>query len=305
MVRAPRFSVTVAAGVAAVLVLAVAAAAINPVPGGFRRDRQPIIGITSLEPSQHLFGDPVRARVQLLVDGERADAETLKMKVSFGAYRQLGPMRLTRSRSGQKTLLVYEYRIACLTARCLPQGIRNIEFPSVEITYVQLGVAPRPLTISLPWQPLRVAGRLDPEFLSTALPRAEIRNLPAVTYRLPPRTVVIAAGILAAVFALGAALLILRWLPLGRLTALLHLKRADRRSPLEKALAHAQASAEAGRPEEGRRALERVAVELRRAKDSDLALAASQLAWSVDKPVPAGVGALSDDVRRRISENGH
>lgn len=300
-----RLPVAVTAGVAAALALAAAAPAINPVVGGPRRDRTPIIGTTILDPSQHLFGDIVRARIQLIVDGERADPETLKMKVSFGAYRQVSPMRLSRTESGQNTLLVYEYRIACLTARCLPKGVRNVGFPSVEVTYVQLGVAPKPLTISLPWQPLRVAGRLDPLELDTALPRAEIRDLPAATYRFAPRTIAIVGGILAAVFTLGAAFLILRWLPLGRLTALLGLKRVDRRSALERALALAQKSAESGRPEEGRRALERVAVELRRAKDSELAQAASQLAWSADRPIPAGVGALSDDVRRRISENGH
>jgi len=305
VVSVRRLSVVVTAGVATALTLAVAAAAINPVVGGPRNDWQPIVGTTLLEPSQHLFGDTLRARIHLVVDGDRADPGTVRLKAGFGAYRQAGPMRLSRTESGRFTRLVYEYRLGCLTARCLPQGVGNVEFPPVEVTYLQLGVAPTTQTISLPWPPIRVAGRIDPEEVDTAVPRAEVRDLPAASYRVAPGTVALVAGILAALFAAGAALLILRLLPLVGLRARLGLKRADRRSALERALALAQKSAESGRPEDGRRALERLAVELRRTRDSTLAHAASQLAWSADRPAPTGVGALSDDVRRRISENGH
>ena len=53
------------------------------------------------------------------------------------------------------------------------------------------------------------------------------------------------------------------------------------------ALALVRESATSGSPEEERRALERLAVELRRARSPALAGDASRLAWS--QPVPAGI----------------
>jgi Flp pilus assembly protein TadB len=110
------------------------------------------------------------------------------------------------------------------------------------------------------------------------------------------------ALLLAVLFAIAAAVLILRLLPLERLATRLGARFVDKRSPLEQALALVRESSDAGEPD--RRALERLAVELRRTGDPSLATDASRLAWSHDRPRPAGVAPLSDEVQRTISENG-
>jgi hypothetical protein len=109
---------------------------------------------------------------------------------------------------------------------------------------------------------------------------------------------------LAALFAAGAAILLLRLLPFDRLAARLGARRVDRRTALEQALALVRES-RAGTTEEERRALERLAAELRRASNPALANDASRVAWSQEPPVEAVVDPLSDDVERVISENGH
>jgi hypothetical protein len=150
--------------------------------------------------------------------------------------------------------------------------------------------------------PIRAAGRIDPNQLDQAALRADLRDLPSASYRVSPRTVELVALVLAVLFAAGAAILILRLLPLDRIATRLGARFVDKRSPLEQALALVRESAASGSPEEERRALERLAVELRRNRNPALAGDASKLAWS--QPVPAGIDPLSDEVERVISENG-
>jgi hypothetical protein len=97
-------------------------------------------------------------------------------------------------------------------------------------------------------------------------------------------------------------ILALRFLPLDRLAVWLGARRADRKSPLERALALARESTAGGRPAEGRRALERLAHELRKTSNPELAGDASKLAWSQPPPGKDGVGELSRDVDRVIAE---
>jgi hypothetical protein len=98
--------------------------------------------------------------------------------------------------------------------------------------------------------------------------------------------------------------LLLRLLPLDRWAGRLGARLVDRRSSLEQALALVRESSESGSTEEGRRALERLAVELRRSRNPALAADASRLAWSQGRPIATGVTPLSDEVERLISENG-
>jgi hypothetical protein len=162
-----------------------------------------------------------------------------------------------------------------------------------------------PDAATVEWVPIRAAGRIDPNELEQAALRSDLRDLPSASYRVSPRTVELVALALAVLFAVGAAILILRLLPLDRLAARLGARFADKRSPLEQALALVRESSASGSAEDERRALERLAVELRRARNAELAEDASRLAWSSGQPVPAGVDPLSDQVERVISENGH
>jgi hypothetical protein len=264
---------------------------------------EPVVGSAFLEPEQHLFGDAVRARVELVVDGERVDPDSIEIGANFAPYRNLRPVEVSRSESGSITRLRYDYLIACLTARCLPNRSEEVDLGGVAVEYTRRGSS-APDAATIEWPPLRAAGRIDPRQLEQAALRAELRDLPGPSYRVSPRAVALIALVLAALFAAAAAILVLRLLPLERLAARLGAMRADRRSDLERALALVRESSASGTTAEGRRALERLAVELRRSENPALARDASRLAWSQGRPVHAGVGSLSDEVQRLISENG-
>lgn len=264
---------------------------------------EPIVGAALVEPEQHLFADGVRARLELVVDAERVDPDTIEVGANFEPYRQLRPVQVWRERSGSLVRLRYEYLLGCLTARCLPRGTGRVELGAAAVEYTRRG-SPVPDTAEVQWPPLRAAGRISPSELEQAAMRAELRDLPEPTYRLSPTVVEFGALALAVLFGVAAAVLILRLLPLERLAATLGARRVDRRTALERALAHVRASTAGGDPEEGRRALERLAAELRRTSNPALARDASKLAWSRRVPVEAGVAPLSTEVERLISEDG-
>lgn len=262
---------------------------------------EPIAGTALLQPEQHLFGDAVRARLELVMDRNRIDPNSVDVGANFRPYRDVRPVRRTRTDSGPITSIRYDYLLACLTAACLPKGAGRVDLGAVAIEFSRRGQSV-PETATVEWPPLRAAGRIDLERLEQASLIAELRDLTPPSYRASPKAVELVALILAVLFAAGAAILALRFLPLDRLAAWLGARRADRRSPLERALALVRDSTASGRPAEGRRALERLAHELRNVRNPDLARDASKLAWSRREPADDGVTPLSQDVERVIGE---
>jgi hypothetical protein len=262
---------------------------------------EPIAGTALLEPEQHLFGDAVRARLELVLDRDRIDPASVEVGANFQPYRELRPVEQTRTDSGPITMLRYDYLLGCLTAACLPKGGGRVEFGGVAIEYRPRGNSVLQ-TAGVEWPPLRAAGRIDPDRLEQAALRAELRDLSPPSYRVTPKAVELVALLLAVVFAAAAAILALRLLPLDRLAGWLGARRADRRTSLERALALVRDVTAAGRPAEGRQALERLAHELRETRNPELARDASRLAWSRSAPGEAGVAPLSHDVERVIAE---
>lgn len=294
--------------IAGVVAAAILAAAVGLIAwnawdkgGGPGLGEEPIVGTALLTPEQHLFGDAVHARVELIVDTKRVDPDSIEIGANFDPYRELRPVEVTRSADGTITKLSYDYVLGCLVSRCLPRGTGRVEIGGVAVNYLRRGES-EPSAATVEWVPIRAAGRIDPNELEQAALRSDLRDLPSASYRVSPRTVELIALVLAVLFAIGAAVLILRLLPLDRLATRLGARMVDKRTPLEQALALVRESAASGSPEEERRALERLAVELRRTRNPALAGDASRLAWS--QPVPAGIDPLSDEVERVISENG-
>ena len=262
---------------------------------------EPIAGTALLEPEQHLFGDAVRARLELVLDRNRVDPESVEVGANFRPYRELRPVDVSRTDSGPITRLRYDYLLGCLTAACLPAGGGRVELPGVAIEYTGRR-DPLPQTASVEWPPIRAAGRIDPNRLEQAALRAELRDLSPPSYRVSPRAVELIALLLAVLFAAAAGILGIRLLPLERISAWLGARRADRRTPLERALAQVRDVVAAGRPTEGRQALERLASELRKTSNPELASDASRLAWSRRAPGETRLEPLSQDVERVIAE---
>jgi hypothetical protein len=271
--------------------------------GGPGLSQDPIVGSTFLEPEQHLFGDAIRARLELVVDTDRVDPGTIEIGANFDPYKVLRPVERSRSDSGSITKFRYDYILGCLTAACLPKGTGRVELGGTAVNYTRRGSS-QAEAATIEWPPIRTAGRISPDELEQAALRAELRDLPEATYRVSPRAVELVGLLLAVLFAAAAAVLVLRLLPLDRFAVWLGARRVDRRTALEQALGLVRESSDSGSAEDERRALERLAVELRRARNPELAHDASRLAWSQARPVETGVESLSDGVERVISENG-
>jgi hypothetical protein len=263
---------------------------------------EPITVNATLGPAQHLFGDPVHARVDVILDAKRIDPDTIKVRANFAPYRPLVPPRRTETAAGRITQLRFDYLLDCLGYRCLPpSGQRKFDLHDGTVEYRSHAIA-GVQTEPVDWPLMHSAGRINPSRMWEAQLRGEYRDLGPLSYRLSPTLIEVVALVLAVLFGAAALILILRLLPLARFAERLGLKTVDRRTSLERALARVQETAEDERPEEGRRALERLAHELRRAQSPELAWAASRLAWSRDYPADGRLSALSSEVERLIGE---
>jgi hypothetical protein len=261
---------------------------------------EPIAVNATISPQQHLFGDPVRARVELILDAKRINPESVRVHTNFAPYRPVEPTQRIETSAGSITRVRFDYVLGCLGYRCLPTGQRRFNLRNASVEYkTRSGQTGR--TDEIDWPTLLVTGRIPATRLYEARLQGEYRELGPPSYRFSPTVVEIIALVLAVLFAAGALVLILRLLPLARIAERLGLKTVDRRTSLERALARVQETAEA-EPEEGRRALERLAHELRRARSPELAGTASRLAWSKDYPADGRLTSLSSEVQRLIAE---
>jgi hypothetical protein len=206
---------------------------------------RPLVASATLTPQQHLFADAVHARVEVVLDRGAVDPDSIQIHSNFALYRALQKRKVSRNDVGRMTRLRYDYTLACMTAKCLPKKTGRVDFGLATVEY-QSRDSSTPQSATIDWQPLRVAGRIAPGRLWQGLLRAEYRDLPAATYRIGPGWVEFVALVLAALFALGALILILRLLPLERLATRLW-GVIDRRSALERALALVRESSKSGR----------------------------------------------------------
>jgi hypothetical protein len=230
----------------------------------------------TLAPREALFGDALDARVDVVVERALVAANTVRVHTDFRPYVAVAARRTERP-AGEFTRVEYRYRLLCLRKRCLPNGEeRTIKFAPVRITWHGEGTAQ---TQSILWPSLRLASRLDPVELSEPTLRSDVIRQPAVTWGIDPQQ---AVAILAAVAALLLAYPLALAVRLGRRAwYVLRTRRFERLSPLERALELLRRAAAAGESGPSRRALERVARELR---GHPLGEDARKLAWSRPRP---------------------
>jgi hypothetical protein len=264
----------------------------------------PVVGSTQMSRSATLFGDSVRASVQVMVDRKRVDPSRIGFNAHFEPFVGLGAPSVTRQDTGRLTRLVYTANLICLTNLCLskdnPEPV-HVQFPPASVFYTSKSGSRK--TLRLPWKATSIGPRTTVNDLNGADPfeqpswRATTDPLP-VSYSTSPHTLrvvlFIASGIL---FALALFALI-RFVLTGKL-------RLRVLSPLERAVV----LVERAPPEspEKRKALELLSHELSRSGEPELALVAKQLAWAEPTPLPTLTQPLTLDVRRVIEQrsNGH
>jgi hypothetical protein len=260
-----------------------------------------LVAGTSLEPQGHLFGARVTARLDIVYDPAHVRADSIVARPRFAPYTVVG-RRESRDSFGDVARVRQEYVLDCLRARCLAPKRGFFAFPDVKLQYATT-FGPGLQPASGEWPRLRVASRTGSDELESLRVRADVRDLPAVTYRVRPGLVAAVGYALAFVLALAGVVLLAYALSARRLLTGVAMRRRAR-SPLERALALVRRSTARGEVDGSRRALERLAAELRRTEEADLAQTATRLAWRRAQPSGTAVDPLSTDVERVISEDG-
>jgi hypothetical protein len=254
---------------------------------------------SSLEPRTHLFGERVTATLDALFDPRRVRPDSVRVEPGFNPYQIVSEKR-TESAAGDLTRIRFEYVLQCIRQGCTPtRDKRQFEFNLTSVYSTMVGVGQNQETVE--WPPLEVVSRLGPFDLDQARWRADTRHVPEATFRAPP--LAIAGGLFG-----GAALLVA--VAVG-LIAISRPRRVgeeaeveddvQRGTALERALELVETHSRNGTTPEGRKALERLARELLRLGEDDLAVRARQLAWSSQTRSNGDVTAFTHAVREQTT----
>ena len=275
-----------------------------------------------LAPKVALFGDTVRAHVDVVVDTTRVDSDSIRIAADFAPWEIVEKPERRQTSAGGLEYVRTAYTLRCLSSTCVPSGrSTTYQFDRGRVSFARITrTAPDEDSVRVTWPSFRVFSRVAAADLqnnprSSAPWRADLLSLPEASFRL-------AAGRLVAVLLVAAAALAAAAVGLA-VAAWPRRQPAPpppppppppkpRLSPLEQALALLEQSVRNDGVEEQRRALELVAEELETAAwgDHSLASAARRLAWSeVAPPIDATTDVAARvraavDLMHDASENG-
>lgn len=262
-----------------------------------------------LSPRILLFGDVLNARVDVIVENEVIDPDSVRVAMSFAPWEIVGqPQRLRRD-AGTKTYLRTSWTLRCHISPCVPSGqVAPLDFDAARVSYVKDGGR---RSSPIQWPLLTVYSRFasanfEGAQTSPSAPwRADLISMPSVSYRVGPWIVVAVALVLGGLFAAGGLLLAaLAWPrrkaapppepepePLPVLT------------PLEQALELLEDASREDGAEERRRSLELVAEVLEDHEGAgDIVRRAKVLAWSEEAPEVEDTSGLAATVRSKLLE---
>lgn len=269
----------------------------------------PIAAQTTLSPREIYFGDTVLARIDVAIDRDRIDPDTVELQGALAPYRPVTSVRRTRTDAARLSMVSFETMLRCIEPRCLPKRPgTSVVMPRARIIFSDLA-GKRVLSVS--WPRLDVAPRIDPdtvkEFGAKQLTswRAGYVVPPRVSYRLAPGWLEALLGGVGAVLILGGAVVFIHHL-VGLPTIVVQW-RAAQLPPLERALRVLESPSLGTSSPARRRALDVVVVELGRNGDPAIALEARTLAWANEAPRSGDTRRLVADIRRLLHdrENGN
>jgi hypothetical protein len=263
--------------------------------------RGPLQATASVSPAVRLFGEPVTARVSVLVDTKRVDPGRLRVAAKFDPFVPIGPPRELHAGSGRYVQTTWTWKLRCLTAECVPVSPPSDVFHDFGLRPVQvrgIGVNGKSEYRTHVFFPqVKVLSEVSPREQAYIKAHKRIAWLYQLTpaagdrYRLPAGLVFWLAVALAGLCAAAAVVLAGRWaLRLRTQSA------ADATVPapyLERALALFFWANAHGDETLQRKALERVADELP-LDVVDLSEMARELAWSPETPEGDEVEAISE-----------
>jgi hypothetical protein len=256
---------------------------------------------TDVGPTRSLFGEVLTARARILVDPRRVNPSRTELAANFKPYRIRQETRSISNGPGRSTLVEFTYALQCTSRECLPRGGGRAAAATVfrlpRATATLFSPEGRRTSRNVAWPAFAVQSRLTADEIGLSTPKAaDLEAPPPVSWRFSPTLIGGVSVALALLLVLGATWLLaivarrdLRLIGAPRIPS--HL------SPVDRALALAEHAAAHGEIDESRKALERLAIELRRRHAAGQAAAAERIAWSEDAPSPATVSELANAVR--------
>jgi hypothetical protein len=266
--------------------------------GGTYAPRTTIVH-TEVTPTRSFFGQVLTAHAQLVVDPRRVDTASAELAVDLRPYRiRTESRRITRG-LGRAVVIDFRYEIQCVTRACLPaakgRGADAQQLKPAGATYRMRDG--RTVKTPVKWPIFGVQSRLTADEIAESTPHvAKDSTQPPVSWAIAPGLLGGVALALAAVLILGAGWLVAS--VVGGDTRLVRTRQIPAHlTPIERALALAEHAAAHGEVDESRKALERLAAELRRRRAVAQADDAERLAWSETDPSPESVAVLATSVR--------
>jgi hypothetical protein len=273
-----------------------------------------------LVPDVHLFGEPVVAQIDVIVNREKVDPADVRVKTDFAPYEVVGRTQETRQDVGRFSRLRYTTTLRCLNEDCIPRTVGNVTisqtpelplFPEAQQrdekrkyefrpAIVTAAAQPKGLTLGrVVWPPLRSVSRInwyDSSVVGQGFPFVStVTPLPEPRYRISPT--VLGLGLLAlalAVLALPAWLLWER----RRRRVVGKTRVAPSLSPLERALQLVEWASRRPSVDERREALEVLAYELEGQDHDDAQVRhAREQGWSPPPPASEEMTELVSTIR--------
>jgi hypothetical protein len=310
----PRF------GLAALAVLAAAVVALAMLARDDGLTEQPrgeappeIEAQATLTPRPVLFGDTVRASVDVMLDTERIDPRSVRVAADFTPWEVVGRPERRIASTYEQAHVRTTFVLRCLTGACVPAGQSALyEFPQGRVSFIRRGDRFDESSIPVRLPGVRVYSRLtDVVPVDDSRPsvpwQVDLLSLPAPSLRVAPSTLVLLLLLGALAATAGAVALAYAAWPraLAPPPAPAPMPPpGPALSPLEQALVLLENAVRVDGAADQRRALELVAEELERAAwgDPKLAQAARALAWSEGVPPVNQTTELAARVRSVLDE---
>jgi hypothetical protein len=266
---------------------------------------------TALVPRSLVFGQPVHARLDVLLDRRQVSPDSVQIRGAFTPYLVQGDESRIREDVGPLTRLRLDYTLTCLDIQCLPPdptqaGQGTVRLPPLLVAYkLRSGKLE---TRIVTWPALIVSSRLalgDIAQLQTVNvpPFAASTTLPKSSYAIDPTLLRWLLAAAALVLLGGAAWLVRRALaPPAEPVAVepVAVDPYEGMTQLERALVGVRRTlADADVPQR-RRALEQLALALAAYNGGGYAATATALAWSEPPPTAATTRGLVHEVEQIV-----
>ena len=253
---------------------------------------RPLKAFATLQPSVHLFGDVLTAKLAVIADTKWVDPQRLRIHTNFSPYAPVRTPDVVHLRIGRFEQVTWTWKLRCLESPCVPRdppsdGYHIFQFHAAHIAYGGSQARPK-YGMDAHWPRVEVISQMTPglvTFLQLTRKinwRFHLTPVAAPTYRVAPSLLFWLALALAGLAALAAAGLTGRWYLRTRVAP--EVAPVAPGTVLERALAVLRYAHEKGDETLQRKAFERVAAELGVERAGELRVTARELAWSPRTP---------------------